>query len=60
MLTVLADGIDQFDAIGLKAGIDELQDHLGRLSTGDELDRAIRLLDDYKSLHVALSQATAF
>ena len=62
-LTVLADaadGIDQFDAISLKAKIDELKDHLGRLSTGDELDRAIQQLDDYKSLHVALSPATAF
>jgi F-type H+-transporting ATPase subunit epsilon len=62
-LTVLADaadGIDQFDANGLKARIDDLQDRLGRLSAGDELDRAIRLLDDYKSLHIALSPATAF
>jgi F-type H+-transporting ATPase subunit epsilon len=48
------------DAIDLKAKIDDLQDRLGRLSAGDELDRAIRLLDDYKSLHVALSPATAF
>jgi F-type H+-transporting ATPase subunit epsilon len=62
-LTVLADdadGIAQFDANGLKARIDDLQDRLGRLSAGDELDRAIPLLDDYKSLRVALAPATAF
>jgi F-type H+-transporting ATPase subunit epsilon len=62
-LTVLADAAspgDEFDAVGLKARIDELQQSLGRISAGAELDRAIKLLDDYKSLHVALSPATAF
>jgi F-type H+-transporting ATPase subunit epsilon len=62
-LTVLADAassMDEFDAIGLKARIDELQEGLGRISAGAEFDRAIKLLDDYKSLHVALSPATAF
>lgn len=62
-LTVLADAagaLDEFDAVGLKARIDELQESLGRISAGAELDRAIKLLDDYKSLHVALSPATAF
>jgi F-type H+-transporting ATPase subunit epsilon len=62
-LTVLADAtspVDEFDTVGLKARIDELQEGLGRISVGAELDRAIKLLDDYKSLHVALSPATAF
>ncbi|HEY7843119.1 MAG TPA: F0F1 ATP synthase subunit epsilon [Bradyrhizobium sp.] len=62
-LTVLADAAspgDEFDAVGLKARIDELQQSLGRISAGAELDRAFKLLDDYKSLHVALSPATAF
>ncbi len=62
-LTVLADDAnqaDEFDTAGLKARIDEVQASLERISAGEELDRAIRLLDDYKSLHVALSPATAF
>jgi F-type H+-transporting ATPase subunit epsilon len=62
-LTVLADAanpVDEFDTAGLKARIDEVQASIGRISTGEELDRAIKLLDDYKSLHVALSPATAF
>ncbi|HWZ41153.1 MAG TPA: F0F1 ATP synthase subunit epsilon [Bradyrhizobium sp.] len=62
-LTVLADAassVDEFDAASLKATIDEVQESLGRMSAGPELDRAIKLLDDYKSLHVALSPATAF
>jgi F-type H+-transporting ATPase subunit epsilon len=61
--SVLADAanpVDEFDTAGLKARIDEVQESIGRISTGEELDRAIKLLDDYKSLHVALSPATAF
>lgn len=62
-LTVLADAAsraDEFDTVGLKARIDEVQESLGRMSAGEELDRTIKLLDDYKSLHVALTPATAF
>jgi len=62
-LTVLADAaspIGEFDASGLKARIDEVQESLSRLSTGEMLDRALKLLDDYKSLHQALGPATAF
>ena len=62
-LTVLADAassVDEFDTVGLKARIDGLQEGLRRIPAGAELDRAIKLLDDYKSLHVALSPATAF
>lgn len=62
-LTVLADvasPIGEFDASGLKARIDEVQQSLSRLSTGEVLDRALKLLDDYKSLQGALGPATAF
>lgn len=62
-LTVLADAaspVGEFDASGLKARIDEVQESLSRLSTGEMLDRAVKLLDDYKSLHQALGPATAF
>ena len=62
-LTVLADAVsraDDFDTPALKARIEEMQEGLGRISAGAELDHAIKLLDDYKSLHVALSPATAF
>jgi F-type H+-transporting ATPase subunit epsilon len=62
-LTVLADtasDMEEVDVAGLEAMIDEMQENLGRLPVGAELDRAIRLLDDYRSLHVALTPATAF
>jgi len=62
-LTVLADAAsraDEFDTVGLKARIDEVQESLGGMSAGEDLDRTIKLLDDYKSLHVALTPATAF
>ncbi len=60
MLADAASRADAFDVHALKATIDEVQESVGRMSAGPELDRAVKLLDDYKSLHVALSPATAF
>jgi hypothetical protein len=60
VLADTASDMEEVDVAGLKAMIDEMQENLGRLPVGAELDRAITLLDDYKSLHMALTPATAF
>jgi F-type H+-transporting ATPase subunit epsilon len=62
-LTILAESassVDEFDLAGLKARIDEMQDGLAKQSVGAELDRAVALLDHYKSIHTNLAQTTAF
>lgn len=64
-LTILAEsasGLDQFDTTELKIRIEELQKGLTEKSVGEELDRALTLLDHYRSLHISLgslSQTTA-
>jgi len=63
VLTILSDSAtpaDEFDLAEFKARIDEMQENLGKHSAGDELDRAITLLDHYKSIHTSLAPATAF
>jgi F-type H+-transporting ATPase subunit epsilon len=62
-LTILADSassVEDFDLAGLKAQIDEMQESLAKKPAGDELDRAIALLDHYKSIHTTLAPTTAF
>jgi F-type H+-transporting ATPase subunit epsilon len=62
-LTVLADlatTVEDLDLAELKARIEEMQESLMKTPPGDELDRAITLLDHYKSIQVNLAQATAF
>ncbi len=62
-LTILADSassVEDVDFAGLKAQIDEMHDGLAKMAPGDELDRAIALLDHYKSIHTSLAPATAF
>jgi F-type H+-transporting ATPase subunit epsilon len=62
-LTILAESatsVDDFDLGGLKAQIDEMQEGLAKKPIGDELDRAVALLDHYKSIHVSLASTTAF
>ena len=62
-LTILAEtatSVDDFDLAGFKTTIEELQEGLARKSVGDELDRAIALLDHYKSIHTSLATTTAF
>ena len=62
-LTILAESaesVDDFDLVGLKSKIDEIQQTLATKSVGDELDRSIALLDHYKSIHISLAPATAF
>jgi len=62
-LTILADSassVEDFDVAGLRSKIEELQQSLEKQPAGNELDRAIALLDHYKSIHVTLAPATAF
>jgi F-type H+-transporting ATPase subunit epsilon len=62
-LTVLADlatSVEDVDLGELKARIEEMQESLTKAPPGDELDRAVALLDHYKSIHINLAPATAF
>jgi F-type H+-transporting ATPase subunit epsilon len=62
-LTILADSassVEDFDLAGLRAQIEEMQESVAKKPPGDELDRAIALLDHYKSIHTSLAPATAF
>ena len=62
-LTILADtatSVEDFDVAGLKAQIEEMQEGLTKKPTGDEIDRAVALLDHYRSVHISLAPATAF
>jgi F-type H+-transporting ATPase subunit epsilon len=62
-LTILADSassVEDFDLAALKSKIEELQQGLEKQPAGGELDRAIAMLDHYKSIHTTLAPATAF
>jgi len=62
-LTILADSaspIEDFDLAALRSKIVEMQQGLERQPAGDELDRAVALLDHYKSIHTTLAPTTAF
>jgi len=62
-LIILADSAsstDEFDLLGLKAQIVEMQADIANKSAGDELDSAIARLDHYKAIHVDLAPTTAF
>jgi F-type H+-transporting ATPase subunit epsilon len=63
VLTILAEtaeSIEDFDLAGLKARIDEMQETLAKEPVGDELDRAVAMLDHYKSIHTSLTVTSAF
>lgn len=62
-LTILADSatsVEDVDVAELKTRIQEIQEDLAKTPPGDDLDRAIALLDHYKSIHITLAPATAF
>ena len=62
-LTILADSaspIEDFDLAALRSKIEEMQQGLEKQPVGDELDRAVALLDHYKSIHTTLAPTTAF
>jgi F-type H+-transporting ATPase subunit epsilon len=61
-LNVLADSaspIDTFDVAELKAKIEDMERTLPTRSVGDELDREIELLDQYRTLHRSITVTTA-
>jgi F-type H+-transporting ATPase subunit epsilon len=61
-LNVLADSaspIDAFDVAELKAKIEDMERTVPTRSAGDELDREIELLDQYKTLHQSVTVTTA-
>jgi F-type H+-transporting ATPase subunit epsilon len=62
-LTILAESatsVEEVDLAGLKARIDEMQEGLAKKPAGDELDRAVAMLDHYKSIHTSLTVTSAF
>jgi F-type H+-transporting ATPase subunit epsilon len=62
-LTILADSatsVEELDLAELKTRIEEMQQAIETASPGDEVDRALALLDHYKSIHITLAPTTAF
>jgi F-type H+-transporting ATPase subunit epsilon len=61
-LNVLADSaspIGEFDVAELKAKIEDMERTVPTRSAGDELDREIELLDQYRTLHQYITVTTA-
>jgi F-type H+-transporting ATPase subunit epsilon len=62
-LTILAESAslaEDFDLAGLRTQIEELEVGLAKTPAGDELDRAVAMLDHYKSIHTSLTVTSAF
>ena len=62
-LTILAESAslaEDFDIAGLRTQIEELEVGLAKTPAGDELDRAVAMLDHYKSIHMSLTVTSAF
>jgi F-type H+-transporting ATPase subunit epsilon len=62
-LTILAESavpVGEFDLAGFEAQIETIQQGVAKQPAGDELDRAIALLDHYKSIRASLLPTTAF
>ena len=62
-LTILAESatpVGDFDLAGFEAEIEAIQQGLAKQPAGGELDRAIALLDHYKSIRASLLPTTAF
>jgi F-type H+-transporting ATPase subunit epsilon len=62
-LTVLAESAslaEDFDLAGLRTQIEEMEAGLAKTPAGDELDRAVAMLDHYKSIHTSLTVTSAF
>jgi F-type H+-transporting ATPase subunit epsilon len=61
-LNILADTakpIGEFDVADLKARIEEMERNVPTQPVGDELDREIQLLDQYRTLHQYITVTTA-
>jgi F-type H+-transporting ATPase subunit epsilon len=62
-LTILADSattVEEIDIAEFKTRIEEMQQAVQTMSPGEELDRALALLDHYKSIRITLASTTAF
>ena len=62
-LTILAESAslaEDFDLAGLMTQIEEMEAGLAKTPAGDELDRAVALLDHYKSIQTSLTVTSAF
>ena len=62
-LTILAESAslaEDFDLAGLKTQIEEMEAGLAKTPAGDELDRAVAMLDHYKSIQTSLTVTSAF
>src|SRR5579871_2601107 len=59
ILADIASPIGEFDAAELKARIEEMERAVPTRSAGEELDREIELLDQYKTLHQSVTVTTA-
>ena len=61
-LNILADTarpIGEFDVADLKARIEDMEGNVPTQPVGDELDREIQLLDQYRTLHQYITVTTA-
>ena len=61
-LNILADTaspIGEFDVADLKARIEDMERNVPTQPVGDELDREIQLLDQYRTLHQYITVTTA-
>jgi len=62
-LTILADSAsssEEVDLAELASRIEDMKQKVTEMPPGDELDRAIALLDHFKSIQINLAPATAF
>ena len=62
-LTILADAAtstEELDIAELTSRIEDMKQKVTEMPPGDELDRAVALLDHYKSIQINLAPATAF
>ena len=62
-LTILAESASSFEEVDLAeltSRIEDMKQKVMEMPPGDELDRAVALLDHYKSIQINLAPATAF
>ena len=59
ILAETARPIGEFDVADLKARIEDMERNVLKQPVGDELDREIQLLDQYRTLHQYITVTTA-
>jgi F-type H+-transporting ATPase subunit epsilon len=60
ILAEMASAVEDFDLSEFRSRIEDMQHELSERSVGDELDRAVAVLDHYRSILVTLNPTTAF